>query len=103
MKNYEREPSNIEFTRTIESDKSTFVKRSASGKTEYEESEYTIIEKELNDSNESNTKSIDEPSDNMTNRPSTFGKLLNALGTEMDLYKCFRLTEDQSVLNIYNF
>jgi len=102
MKNKEYETCNREIKGNCQSEKADLVKRSASGKTVYQESEYTIIEKDLNEINENkNDNGINEHIEYLRENPSILEKLLNTLGTEIDVYKIFRLTEDQSVFLIF--
>lgn len=89
----------------LECEESAFdVKRSASGKIELNEPEYIIIEKDLNESADNNNNKIfnNNPAMETASNPTPFRKLLEILGTEIELYKCFRLNEDQSVFLFFN-
>ncbi len=82
-----------------------YVKRSASGKSEFEETDLILIERELteNNSNENNKKYFHNKENdfesNIENNDYSiyFRDLLDNLETDKDFYKCFRLTEEQSV------
>lgn len=93
-------PSSRECTKTFEIEKAKFTNnKSASGKTEFCESEYTIIEKDLNESSEKNEiiKKENYKIEEAIINPTAFEKLLETMETDIDFYQCFKLTQDQSV------
>ncbi len=92
--------SSRECTKTFEIEKATFaINKSASEKTEFCESEYIIIEKDLNEAKEKNEilKKENSKIEEATKKPTAFEKLLETLETDIDFYQSFKLTEDQTV------
>ncbi len=104
MKTSYSDSSSRESNKPFESENPVFaVKRTPSGKTELNESESTIIQKnidELSDKNYIFENQFLENKANLneiTSNPSNFEILIKTLETDIDLYKSFCLTEDQSV------
>lgn len=86
-----------EFNKLHENENSKMIIRSAPGNKESHEQEYTIIEKDLNESNNKDLNKDYLKKQDQIIENSKLDEILTNLGTDIELYKCFKLDEEQSV------